>query len=95
MSCNCTYIDKCNLCSCKPLKTTTTTTTIYVCESDIHCEDVYDSECIIHNGDSSECLDILKGDKLNDVLLILFEKASGYSCSCSKPSIVAIVQSSQ
>lgn len=82
----------CNPCGCKRTLTTTTTTIPYECISDVECEEVYDSKCFIYNGDSSACLDILKGDNLNNVLLTLFEKASGYSCSCGNPSAVAIVQ---
>jgi hypothetical protein len=91
------YINSCGTCDCNPCgcKHVTPTTTMiieYECDSEIDCEEVINSQCVLYTGNSSVCLDILKGDKLNNVLLTLFEKASGFSCSCGNPTAVAIVQ---
>lgn len=69
-----------NPCGCKKTTTTSTTTSpITPCDV-INCDEVIDIQCVVHNL-KSDCLS-LNNDNLQSVLITLFEKVTGYSCSC-------------
>lgn len=82
MSCNCgcycgycggidCYSKPCYSCGCNTTTSTTTTTTINPdCEP---CDEFYDCECVIYNGDNIECYGLKTGDNLCDILQTIIE----------------------
>ena len=73
-------------CSCKKITTTTTTTNPPIPCDVTNCEQVIDLQCIIHY-EQSECLSI-KNNDLQGLIGIIFEKVTGYNCSCNFSDII-------
>jgi len=79
--CNSCCSTSCNCCT-KTSSTTTTTTTIHIpCEVD-NCEEIVDFQCVQNIDLDVECLSITAGDNLETIVAKLFEKLTGYNCSC-------------
>jgi hypothetical protein len=92
-SCGC-YESICPQCAppCPP--TTTTTTTINPdCEL---CDEFYNCECVIYNGDNIECYGLETGDNLCEILEIIIQnlpecKTTLPPANCSFTATVTIV----
>jgi len=87
MNCPSIICNSCNpccssSCTCSTTTSTTSTTTVHIpCDVD-NCEETIDVQCIQYNNGTVECLSIENGNSLQDVLAILFEKVTGYNCTC-------------
>ena len=71
--CNCGGID-CYSTPCSSCCTTTTTTTTTVPCTEIICDEVYDSNCVVYNGPNLTCYGIEDGATLTEVLDIIINE---------------------
>lgn len=58
-------------CCCPPVVSTSTTTTTTTCLNGEPCDEAYESDCVIYNGDDLECYGIIKGMTITDIIGIL------------------------
>jgi len=80
-SCGC-YETICPSCCPKTTSTTTTTTINPNCEP---CEEFYDCECVVYNGDNIECYGLSTGDNLCEILETLIQNLP--SCQTTQPPL--------
>lgn len=80
---NCSKCGSCEDCDCVPNGLTTPN----YCPSDLPpcpqpspCNETFDSKCVIYTGDNLPCLDITKGDTVEEVILALNDKLSAFFC---------------
>lgn len=72
-SCNNAYY---NLPCCCPVEELTTTTTT-ICVDGEPCEEAYNSDCVIYNGDTLNCLGITPGMSVTEIIQIILSQIQG------------------
>jgi len=81
----CYNCDKClnaQPCDCNCI--TTTTTCIPVAEQPCikFCDDLFDTACVIYDGEDNECYGVYKGDTIKEILTKIIYSIIEEDCTC-------------
>lgn len=77
--CNCSNPCCSGGCTCKSTTTTSTTTIPFVCPEE-NCDETINLDGVVYSGANSDCLNIYKNQRLDDVIRALFTSVTGIDC---------------